>query len=215
MARMLALRDETPDDRLEEVARIVRSHGVLAIPTESFYALAASPTDEEAVRRVCSIKGRGDGKPILVLVGAREQMRELAFGVGRVAQCLMDRFWPGPLTIVVPAAPGLPATLTAGTGTVGIRLVGLPALARLLRVVGPLTGTSANRTGQPPMRSAAEVQAQLGGELDLIVDSGPTPGGFPSTVVTTVGQVRVLREGPITSSQIEAALAEAGLGSLV
>lgn len=211
MARVLALREDMPGDQLADVARVVGDHGVLALPTESFYALGASPVDARAVRRVRAIKGRADGKPILVLIGDRAQIEALASEVSPAARWLMDRFWPGPLTLIVRAALHLPEELTAGTGTVGIRHVGHRALARVLRHAGPLTGTSANRAGHPPAQSAEDVQALLGSELDLILDGGPTAGGMPSTVVETVGGLRLLREGPIVRSQLESALADIGL----
>jgi L-threonylcarbamoyladenylate synthase len=127
------------------------------------------------------------------------------------AAILMKRFWPGPLTIIFPSVQSLPVNLTAGSGTVGIRLPADPILRDILRQVGPLTGTSANRSGEPPARTAAEVQAFCGEELDLILDGGPTAGGLPSTIVQTVGPLRLLREGPISRGQIEQTLAEASM----
>jgi L-threonylcarbamoyladenylate synthase len=102
--------------------------------------------------------------------------------------------------------------LTGGTGTIGVRQPDHPALLHLLDEVGPLTGTSANRSGAPPAQSAAEVQVSVGGELDLILDGGRTPGGLVSTVVTTVGTVRVLREGRIPREKIVEVLAQSGIG---
>lgn len=211
MARVLTLGESLPPDRLTEVAAVLRNHGVVAVPTESFYALGASPTDAEAVRRVRRIKGREDAKPILVLVGDLAQAESLAGEIDVAARHLMMRFWPGPLTVIVQAASGLPVELTAGRGTVGLRHMGHPVLARLLRSIGPLTGTSANRSGEPPARSARDVDSRLGRDVDLILDGGETSGGAPSTIVDTVNGLRLLREGAVPRVEIAAALAEAGL----
>nr|MBI3611882.1 threonylcarbamoyl-AMP synthase [Nitrospirota bacterium] len=220
MARVLTLTETDPSAMelaLEEAGRIARAGGVLAVPTESFYALSASvgstAGQAEAIRRVCRIKGRMDDKPLLVLIADRAQLDSLVASVPRSALVLMERFWPGPLTLVFPAAKGLPADLTAGTGTVGIRLLAYPLLAAVLRRTGPLTGTSANRSGAPPARTAEEVDKAVGDDVDAILDGGLTPGGRPSTVVDVSGEIRVLREGPIASAQILAVLAEAGLAS--
>ncbi len=199
--------EAVPDD----VVSVVRHGGVIAMPTDSFYALGACAFDEAAVRRVCAIKGERARKPILVLIADRTQLAMLVDRIPPAAEMLMDRFWPGPLTIVFPASSRLPAVLTAGTGTIGVRWPAQSTLQRLLRETGPLTGTSANRSGAKPARTAQDVEDTLGGDVDLIVDGGPSPGLLPSTVVETVGAVRVLREGPIRRTAIERALAEAGM----
>ncbi|MBM4123176.1 MAG: threonylcarbamoyl-AMP synthase [Nitrospira sp.] len=211
MARMRQLQGVNLEPVLEEAAAIVRRGGVLAMPTESFYALGASPFHEEAVRRLCRIKGRDERKPLLVLIADLAQLDSLVSDVARGASVLMRQFWPGPLTIIFPAAPSLPVSLTAGTGTVGVRQPADPLLQALTRLVGPLTGTSANRSGEPPATTADEVQAALGSELDLILDGGPTAAGLPSSLVQTVGSIRLLREGPVSRGEIEQALAGANL----
>lgn len=210
MARMLTLQAD-PQKAAEAVGQVIRRGGVVAIPTESFYAVGASPFDEAAVRRVGRMKGRAQGKPLLVLIAESAQLEGIVAEVTEGAAVLMQRFWPGPLTIVFPAASDLPEALTLGTGTVGVRQPAYPALVELLRQTGPLTGTSANRSGEPPAQTAEEVQAALGSEVDVILDGGPTAGGLPSTIVQTVGSIRLLREGPIARDRIAAALAEAGL----
>lgn len=213
MGRLLLLPDDGSGMTLQAAKEVIRRGGVLAIPTESFYALAASPWDAAAVRRVCAIKGRPEGKPILVLIADRTQLDGLIAERSPAATVLIERFWPGPLTLIFTASQALPNVLTAGTGTIGIRQTAYPALLPLLRAIGPLTGTSANRSGQAPAQTAQEVQAALSGELDLILDAGPTPGGMPSTMVDTVGRVRILRSGPVTGREIESVLA--GMGAMV
>lgn len=211
MARVLRISDEPSAAEIEEVAEVARDDGVIAVPTESVYALAAAVGSATALERVLAIKGRPAGMPILVLIAERKDLRPLIEEETRAAVILMERFWPGPLTLIFKASPTLPRALTGGTGTIGVRQPALPSLRVLLRRTGPLTGTSANRSGAPSLARADEVDATFGKQLDLIVDGGPTPGGLASTVVDTVGPVRILREGPISPHQIRTALIEAGL----
>lgn len=204
-------RGDAGDATVNEAARIVRSGGVIAMPTESVYALGAHVFDDAAVQRVCAIKGQRERKPILVLIADRTQLDALVAAIPPAARILMDRFWPGPLTIVFSASSRIPAALTAGTGTIGVRLPVQPLLARLLRAAGPLTGTSANRSGMPPAQTAREVQELLGDDVDLIVDGGPASATRPSTVVEVTQTVRVLRDGPIERATLEAVLAQEGI----
>ncbi len=192
------------------VTQVLQRSGLVAIPTETFYGLGVNPFDVAAVVRLGQVKGRPDGKPILLLVGVREQLTELIAAVPPAAAVLMDAFWPGPLTLVLPARTGLPDLITAGTGTVGVRWTSSPALREILKQVGPLTGTSANRSGQAPVQTAHEVQAILGDQLDLIVDAGPTAGGLPSTVVDVQGSPRIIREGAIDRAAVQQALRARG-----
>jgi len=192
------------------IAGLVRAGGILAIPTETYYGLGTNPFDGAAVTRLLSIKGRPDGKPILILIGDQAQLHDLVSDVSPAAQALMETFWPGPLTLVFPAAKDLPLSVTAGTGTVGVRHTSHAALARLLRRTGPLTGTSANRSGEPPVQTAAEVEQMIGAVVDMIVDGGPTQGGLPSTVVSVCDRVRMIREGPIDRAMVEQALVVRG-----
>jgi L-threonylcarbamoyladenylate synthase len=181
------------------------------MPTESSYAIGASPLRPDTVDRVYTIKGQREGKPILLLIADPAQLTPLVTDITPAAAILMHAFWPGPLTLVFRASPRIPPSLTAGTGTVGIRQPAVPMLIGLLYRTGPLTGTSANRSGESPARTAAEVQTALGADLDLILDGGPTPGAMPSTIVDTRRPLRLLREGPITREQLQAALAGSGL----
>lgn len=185
--------------------------GLIALPTESFYGLAVAPFNEQALARLWHVKGRSEGKPILVLLGDRSQLEPFVRTIPPAAAVLINAFWPGPLTIVFPAAVGLPDTVTAGTGSVGIRLSAWQPLVDLLRRVGPVTGTSANREGLPPSRTAEEVQQSLGDTIDLIIDAGPTPGGRPSTVIDVQGPIRIIREGAIGRDIIASQLASHGL----
>lgn len=211
MSRRLPLSPDPSVNVLEAANRLLSTGGVLAMPTESYYALGVRACDGEAVHRVCAIKGRRDDKPILVLISDRAQLVQLVTDVPHAAQVLMDRFWPGPLTLLFPAVAHLPQALTRGTGTVGIRQPARQDLLHLLHHVGPLTGTSANRTGHPPVRTAQHVWEELGGDVDLILDGGETPGGLPSTLVDATGSIRVLREGPVSREAIRAVLIQSGI----
>lgn len=210
MALVLPFIDETCASILPEVERVLAAQGVIALPTETYYGLAVRPTDAGAVRRLIDAKGRPDDKPILVLIGGRDQLSTLVSSIPPAAAVLMDLFWPGPLTIVFPAAAGLSPLLTAGTGTIGVRWSPLATLQRLLNRTGPLTGTSANRSSEPPLDQAESVQETLGPVLDLILDGGRTPGGSASTIVDAREQPRVLRAGVLSTDRIREALAQQG-----
>ena len=195
----------------DRARRVLEESGLIALPTESFYGLAVAPFDEQALARLWQVKGRSEGKPILVLIGDESQLGVFVRNSPPAATLLMNAFWPGPLTIVFPAAVGLSNAVTAGTGSVGIRLSAWQPLRDLLRRLGPVTGTSANREGIPPPTTAKEVQDSLGDALDLIIDAGPTPGGRPSTVIDVRGPIRIIRDGAIEQGAIVAQLADHGL----
>jgi L-threonylcarbamoyladenylate synthase len=194
-------------DSLSQRIKAVTQRGeVVAIPTETYYGLGVDPFNPEAVDRLLAVKGREGGRPILVLIGSLGQLSLLAQSVPSAASSLIEAFWPGPLTILFPARSSLPRNLTAGSGMVGVRLSSCRPLCELLQRIGPLTGTSANRTGAPPAQTPEAVQQSLRDEVELIVDGGPTPGGLPSTVVETVGSLRIIREGAIKRAALESLL---------
>jgi L-threonylcarbamoyladenylate synthase len=195
----------------DQVKQAVARGDIVAVPTETYYGLGVNPFDRQAVDRLLRVKGRQDGKPILVLIGHRGQLSMLVQEVSRAASLLMDRFWPGPLTILFTAASSLPSNLTAGTGTIGVRLSSCGPLAELLAVTGPLTGTSANRAGDSPAHNASQVQDSLGQDLSLIIDAGPTPGGPPSTVIDAREPVCVIREGAVTRQMLQDVLETDGI----
>jgi L-threonylcarbamoyladenylate synthase len=171
---------------------------VIAFPTETFYGLGAAALDSSAVDRLLALKGRPDGKPVLVLVDSIAMAGSVA-EVGPDARALMDRHWPGALTLVMPARPQLPRGITGGTGTVGVRLSSHPVARALVAALGaPVTAPSANPSGAGPPVTAAEVLVHFDGRLDLVLDGGATAGGPPSTVLdVTVDPPRVLRAGAV------------------
>ncbi len=194
-----------PDAAIREAVRIIRTGGVIAFATETYYGLGVDPFNREALARLFAIKGRQQLKPILVLVSDRSQIDRLAASVPPSYLSVMDRFWPGPLTLVFPARADVPGLLTGNTGTVGIRQSPHPGAARLLDCLGaPLTATSANRSGAAPASTAAEVEAVFGHDVDLVLDHGPTPGNLPSTLVgERNGRLVCLREGAIPFSRLQ------------
>ncbi len=195
----------------ERMRRVLGENGLIALPTESFYGLAVDPFNEQALVKLWQVKGRSKGKPVLVLIGEGAQLNPFVRNIPPAATVLMNAFWPGPLTIVFPAALGLSDAVMADTHSVGIRFSAWQPLCELLQRVGPLTGTSANREGMPPPTTAEEVRHYFGDALDLIIDAGPTPGGRPSTVIDVQGPIRIIRDGAIDREDIVAQLAAHGL----
>jgi len=182
---------------LNRAVEIIRSGGVVAFPTESFYGLAVNAIDEGAIERLLDIKKRKGDHPILILIPSRDLLDQYAAHVSETAQRLIEQFWPGGLTLIFEAGPNISPLLTAGTGKIGIRLSSHHIATGLAKGVSmPITGTSANISGQPACLNAREVFDSLGKEVDLILDGGVTKGGKGSTVLdVTVAPPRVLREG--------------------
>ncbi len=184
---------------LKEAAGILLKGGLVAFPTETFYGLGANALDSKAFGRVYSIKGRPEGKPLLVLVDSVRMVETLVEAIPATVLVLMTRYWPGPLTLVLKAVPGLPPHLTAGTGTIGVRLPNHPVPFGLVRAAGvPVTAPSANPSGEEPPTTAAAVLEAFDGKIELVVDGGPTKGGLPSTILdVTVAPPRILRKGAL------------------
>ena len=181
----------------EEIAAfgaLLARGGIAGIPTETFYGLAADPHSEVGVGRVLALKRRDAAKPLLALFAARRQLAPLGVAA---APAVLDRFfaiWPAPLTVVLPLSAPIPASRDALS--LGVRMPAHSALCGLLARVGPVTGTSLNRTGEPPCSDPEEALRLMPGEIDVLVDGGRTPGGLASTLVdATVDPPRVLREG--------------------
>jgi L-threonylcarbamoyladenylate synthase len=193
--------------RIEEAAATLRRGGVIAYPTETFYGLGALAAAAAAVERLARAKGRPDGKPLPLLAAELAVVDAVAVLDGD-ARRVAERLWPGPLTLVLPVRPGLPAVITAGTGTVGIRIPGSEVARRLAGAAGgAIVSTSANPSGGRPPARAGELDPGLRARLDGVLDAGATPGGLASTVVAVEqGRVRVLRAGAVPVEAVEAAL---------
>ena len=196
--------------RVEEAAGAILAGEVVAFPTETSYGLAAAWDLPRPLELIFQMKGRPAGKPLLLLLAHGGQLPMVTSAVPLAARPLMERFWPGPLSLLLPARPGLPWALTGSTGRVGVRISSHPlALELTARVGRPITATSANRAGLPPALSPQEVAEQLGpAGLSLIMDGGTLPPSPPSTIVdVTASPPRLVREGRVEWREIEEALA--------
>lgn len=200
--------DQIDSQEINSIRSALQSGEVIAFPTDTFYGLGADPFNPEAVSRIFQIKQRPADKPLLVLIHSINQLAALTREVTDNARQLMDRFWPGPLTLIFEAAPDLPDILTADTGTVGIRLPAHAFTQQLLKTLDhPLTAPSANISGGPELLTAQDVEQVLGDALDIIVDDGAAPGGALSTVLdTTTRPPTLIREGAVSLSELESAL---------
>ena len=185
---------------------VLRYGGLVAFPTDTVYGVGALAFHRDAVLRLYTVKGRPTDKAIAVLVGRPSDLSTVAAELNPAAQRLMAKFWPGSLTLVVPKNPALPEEISA-LPTVGVRMPDHDLARRLLELTGPMAVTSANRSGELSALTATGALEQLSGRIELILDGGRVPGGVPSTVVDiTSAAPLVLREGPVSAAEIEAAL---------
>jgi L-threonylcarbamoyladenylate synthase len=196
----------TPEllEQVNKAAGIMRSGGIAAYPTDTVYGLGADVFNGRAVTKVFTAKKRPPGMPLPVLIAETSQLRELVEDIPPVARILMEKFWPGALTIIFHRRPAFKSLALAGSGKIAIRLPGHPLTLRLIKELGnPIVGTSANLHGYPATLTAAEVKEQLGDGVDFIIDSGPHPGGIESTIVDiTVDPPLVLRKGAIAEKDL-------------
>jgi L-threonylcarbamoyladenylate synthase len=200
----------TADDphAIDRATQTLQAGGLLAFPTDTVYGLAAHLLDPASIDRLYAVKDRDSTKAIPVLLSSPDELAQVTAEMNVMALRLARRFWPGPLTLVVPRHPSLPDNLS-NLPTIGVRMPDHPLALALMRRTGPLAVTSANLSGAENTRTAQEVYAQLGGRIELILDGGRTPGGFPSTVVDcTAAEPAILRQGPITAADLQQALAK-------
>jgi len=206
MPTILPFHSPPSSHTIEQAVACIQAGGVLAVPTDSFYALAVGVFQPAALKRLLAIKGDRDHKPFPVLISDPSQLDQVADDPPELAEKLMQQFWPGLLTLLLKAKPYILPVLKGEAGTIGVRQPDDSRVCELLNQTGPLTGTSANRTGQSPAQSVEEVIQQLGSEIDLILDGGPTPGGQASTVLQVEPDLRILRQGAISQQTLEQAL---------
>jgi L-threonylcarbamoyladenylate synthase len=198
-AEIIKIDPTHPETAFSRCKEVVAAGGVIVYPTDTYYGLGADPRDPCAVRKLFEIKNRPADQPILLLIAEPAEVRDWVEVIPSGAADLMKRHWPGPLTLIFRAKADVLPELTAGTGTIGLRVPGNKLTRGLLQSLGrALTGTSANRSGQSSIRTAVEADAAIGDRVDLILDGGETMGGKPSTVVEVSTDVfRVLREGAV------------------
>ncbi len=191
--------------QIQEAARWLRQGEVVAFPTETVYGLGANAFDEQAVQRIFEVKGRPNDNPLIVHVSRLEDVEKIVDEIPEQAQCLMDRFWPGPLSLVLPQAKAVCPGVTAGLSTVAVRMPDHPlALALIQAAQTPLAAPSANRSGKPSPTSAEHVLQDLGESIVGVLDGGPTGVGLESTVVDLSGaEPMILRPGSITQEALE------------
>jgi L-threonylcarbamoyladenylate synthase len=194
------------EEAIPRALEILKHGGLVAFPTDTVYGVGALAFDEGAVEGIYTAKDRPVEKAIPILIGGPVDLDKITTDVPAMAAKLATRFWPGPLTLVVPKHPHLPDVVSA-MPTVGVRVPDHPVAWRLLTAAGPMAVTSANISGHDSPRTAEEVSRQLNGRIPLILDGGETPGGVPSTVVNCLGaKPLILREGPVTLQDIQIVL---------
>ncbi|NLM37391.1 MAG: threonylcarbamoyl-AMP synthase [Firmicutes bacterium] len=191
---------------LARAAAVLRQGGLVAFPTETVYGLGAVIYNRDSVKNIFNVKGRPDDNPLIVHIYHWEQVAELAREVPETAKLLAERFWPGPLTIILPKREEIPVEVSAGLPTVAIRLPAHPVAQELLRQTGlPVAAPSANLSGRPSPTRGSHVIADLEGKVELIIDAGPTGVGVESTVLDLTGpKLRILRPGGVTREMLEA-----------
>jgi len=204
--------DPKHPDTLTRAAEIIRSGGLLGIPTETVYGLGANGLDEEAVLKIFEAKGRPQDNPLILHVSGKEQVEQFCYDIPESAHTLMEKFWPGPLTIVLKARDIVPRRTTAGLDTVAIRCPDNALTRRIIREAGvPIAAPSANISGKPSPTTAEHVLHDMKGKIEAIVDGGSCSVGLESTIVDLTGdRPRLLRPGGITPEELEEVL-----GSLI
>ncbi|MBI5188056.1 MAG: threonylcarbamoyl-AMP synthase [Nitrospirae bacterium] len=198
---MIVIRISETDIRqaLQKAVDILNYGGIIVYPTETFYGLGAKFDMEDSLKRLYELKKRPKEKAMPLIIGNKGLLPIVTASVNRTAMSLMDRFWPGPLTLILPAKENLSEYITAGTGKVAVRIPGESFALQLARAAEfPITSTSANISGIPPAQDAETVIRYFGDKIDLIIDGDPTSGGLPSTIVdVTEDEIKILREGVI------------------
>ena len=206
LTQRIKLKGETEERRaLEIAAAAILKGNIISLPTETFYALSTDPFNLDSVNRIFQIKKRPDWKALLLLIESVAQAQLISENIPSIFFDLAENFWPGPLTLILPAAKNVPLKVTGGTGTVGIRVPAQTFTCQVIRKIHlPIIGTSANLSGYPPCSTANDVLEQLGGKIELLVDSGSSKTSAPSTVIDlTSPSIRLLREGAIPKALLQ------------
>lgn len=206
------LNSETPEpDFIDEIAALLGEGKVVAYPTDTLYGLGANAFDYDAVHKIVILKGREGNKPFPYIIDGPERLREWGIVLSPLAEAIADVFWPGPVSLVVEGTKKLPSHVSDSNGKVCLR-VPKSKIARAIAagVDGLLVATSANPAGRPASRTAREAMEYFRGEIDAVVDGGPSVHALPSTILDVSGEkIVILREGAVPSEKIFSALAEA------
>ncbi len=203
--RIFADPGNPPEEKIERAAEILLSGGIIGFPTETVYGLGADAGNPEALKLLYAIKGRDMKQPTSILISRKKDLGLFAAKISRNAEALAENFWPGPLTIVFRASARVSGILTAGTGTIAVRMPGSRLCLALIEKAGTaVTAPSANPRGEPPAETAEEVMDYFRGKIDLVIDGGQSPQKIPSTIVDATGNdISVIREGLIPAEDIE------------
>jgi L-threonylcarbamoyladenylate synthase len=208
-AELLKISPQNPDPAaIRYAAEFIRRGQIVAIPTDTFYGIAADPFNLAAVEQIYRVKGRPETRALPILVNSVTQALTMTRDVPYTFHKLAAKFWPGPLTILVEASTGVPLKVTANTGNVALRWPNSAVVNALIEgTMGPVTGTSGNISGQPACATAIDLLEQMGDRLPLIIDAGETPGNLASTIVKLENDDwQIMREGVIPEQDIRAAL---------
>jgi len=209
MTAILRVDPRSPEpEKIARAAEVLRAGGLVAFPTETVYGLGADALSAVAVRRIFEVKGRPANDPIIVHISREGELEVVAGEVPPEARELIRRFWPGPLTLVLPKSERVPSLVTAGLPTVGVRMPAHPVALALIARAGPVAAPSANLFGRPSPTRAEHVLQDLGGKIDLVLDGGPTEVGVESTVLdlSKPGRPRILRPGGVSREALEEVL---------
>lgn len=203
MPERFDVRGEERAEGLARASELLRSGRLAVVPTDTVYGVAADAFDPDATARVFTAKDRSRSHPLPVMIRSQKQLPAITSRADEVIDRLVAAFWPGPLTIVVPAHAGLRWDLGHNDGTVAVRMPLDPVTLELIRTVGPLAVTSANRSGHPPAQDVDDAQRQLGEAVDVYLDDGHRDGGVPSTIVDITRRTpAILREGVLPATQV-------------
>ncbi|PIP70149.1 MAG: threonylcarbamoyl-AMP synthase [Nitrospirae bacterium CG22_combo_CG10-13_8_21_14_all_44_11] len=202
---LIKINDKNLSDVLKRAVEILNNGGIVAFPTETFYGLGVRFDMENSLRKLYELKKRPKEKPMPLIIGSRASLSMLAASVNEIAESLMDKFWPGPLTLLLKAKKGLSSYLTADTGRIAVRIPGESTALYLAREAGfPITATSANISGMPPAEDADAVIRYFGEKIDMVIYGGRTAGGLSSTIAdVTDKKIKIVREGAIARSVFE------------
>lgn len=197
-------------DAYAQAAELLRAGEVVGMPTETVYGLAANALDGAAVAKIFAAKGRPQDNPLIVHIADRDQLETLVRAVPESTKKLADRFWPGPMTMILPKAGCIPDEVSAGLDTVGIRMPSHPVARALIRAAGvPLAAPSANLSGRPSTTTSGHVLEDLGGRIPAVLEGGPCAVGVESTVISLAGdKPRLLRPGGVSLEQLREVLGE-------
>jgi L-threonylcarbamoyladenylate synthase len=202
MGRVIAIDPQNPDAAdVAAVAEVVRAGAVILYPTDTVYGLGCDFRNHRALQRIFEIKGRDEGKGVLLLVPDMKSVARLSWSVPEIFERLAARFWPGPVTFLLPARSSLPGLIRGERGLIGVRNPDCPYLRLLLKRSGPLVSTSANLSGHEPPQSVNQLKGLLLDHVDLLIDGGDAPGSLPSTVVDlTETPPQIVRSGTLAAS---------------